>query len=117
MGTIIVVEGKENGLATYQLQYTGQSTITTTVGCGDISPQRVGRFIASIMMLMGWGTLAVPTGIDSFELGHLRNGGIPSNTRTCHDCHTEGHLPDARYCMQCGAQLPQHHTNNRFLDQ
>ena len=119
MGTIMfVVEGKENDFSNIPTSIYWAITTMTTVGYGDISPQTgVGRFIASIMMLMGWGTLAVPTGIVTAELGHLRNGGIPSNTRTCHDCHTEGHLPDARYCMQCGSQLPQHHTNNGFLDQ
>jgi voltage-gated potassium channel len=27
-------------------------------------------------------------------------------TRTCHECLSEGHLPNARFCRDCGAELP-----------
>ena len=57
------------------------------------------------MMLLGWGTLAVPTGIVTAEFTALRLSGAPT-TRTCHECLSEGHLPSARFCRECGARLP-----------
>jgi voltage-gated potassium channel len=57
------------------------------------------------MMLAGWGTLAVPTGIVSAEFTAQRLGGEPT-TRTCHHCLSEGHLSTARFCRDCGATLP-----------
>jgi voltage-gated potassium channel len=79
----------------------------TTVGFGDITPKTdLGRLIASVMMLLGWGTLAVPTGIVSAEFTAQRIGPLVSTTRTCHACLSEGHLPQARFCRDCGAPLP-----------
>jgi voltage-gated potassium channel len=78
----------------------------TTVGFGDITPKTdLGRAIASVMMLIGWGTLAVPTGIVSAEFTAQR---FPreTTTRTCHACLSEGHLPQANFCRDCGAPLP-----------
>ena len=47
----------------------------TTVGFGDITPKtELGRFIASLMMLLDWGTLAVPTGIVTVEMTAQRRG-------------------------------------------
>ena len=79
-----------------------------TVGFGDITPKTgLGRFIASVMMLVGWGTLAVPTGIVSAEFTALRfpGGPLPA-ARTCPACLTEGHPLTARFCSDCGAALP-----------
>jgi voltage-gated potassium channel len=77
----------------------------TTVGFGDITPKTdLGRLIASAMMLLGWGTLAVPTGIVTAEMTARRFGAEPT-TRTCHECLTEGHLTEALYCHHCGARL------------
>jgi voltage-gated potassium channel len=59
------------------------------------------------MMLLGWGTLAVPTGIVTSELTARRMLRAPT-TRTCHACLTEGHAADADYCMHCGAELPEY---------
>jgi voltage-gated potassium channel len=78
----------------------------TTVGFGDITPHtNLGRIIASVMMLVGWGTLAVPTGIVSAEFTAQRFRREPT-TRTCHECLSEGHAPSARFCRDCGAALP-----------
>jgi voltage-gated potassium channel len=78
----------------------------TTVGFGDITPKTdLGRLIASLMMLLGWGTLAVPTGIVTAEMT-LRRGQEATTTRTCHECLSEGHQPEANYCQHCGARLP-----------
>jgi len=67
-----------------------------------------GRLIASFMMLLGWGILAVPTGIVTAEMAAQRWLQVPQapTMRTCHECLTEGHAPDASFCVHCGARLP-----------
>ncbi len=76
----------------------------TTVGFGDIVPQTdVGRFIATIMMLMGWGVLAVPTGIVTAEMTSQRMRTITG--RGCARCGAGDHAADARFCRICGARL------------
>lgn len=59
------------------------------------------------MMLLGWGTLAVPNGIVTAEMTARRISSAPT-TRTCQECLAEGHLAEAIYCFQCGAQLPKY---------
>ena len=108
MGTVLyVVEGPENGFTNVPVSvYWAISTITT-VGYGDITPKTgFGRFIASLMMLIGWGTLAVPTGIVSAEFTALRFAGGSLARRVCGDCGSADHRPSARYCQDCGAALP-----------
>ncbi len=107
MGTIMyVVEGKDNGFTSIPTSIYWAITTMTTVGYGDISPSTaIGRLIASFMMLMGWGTLAVPTGIVTVELGSAKARELPATARTCPSCMTEGHLPDANFCMHCGETL------------
>lgn len=108
MGTLMyVVEGPSNGFESIPTAVYWAITTMTTVGFGDITPKTdMGRFIASVMMLLGWGTLAVPTGIVTAEMASQR-GAAPQvpTTRTCPECLTEGHLPEARYCLHCGAHL------------
>jgi voltage-gated potassium channel len=106
-----VVEGPQNGFTSIPLSiYWAISTITT-VGFGDITAKTsLGQFIASCIMLIGWGTLAVPTGIVTAEMAAQRGGmhkaSYAATTRTCHACLSEGHLPEAKYCLHCGAKLP-----------
>jgi voltage-gated potassium channel len=59
-----------------------------------------------MMMLLGWGILAVPTGIISSEITHQR-GMRTVGGRTCAGCHATGHEADARFCKACGDALPQ----------
>src|SRR5204862_519148 len=77
MGTILyVVEGPENGFTNVPVSVYWAISTMTTVGYGDITPKTgLGRFIASLMMLIGWGTLAVPTGIVTAEITALRFAG------------------------------------------
>ena len=107
MGTLMyVVEGPENGYTSIPVGVYWAITTMTTVGFGDITPQTdLGRAIASLMMLIGWGTLAVPTGIVSAEFTAQRMHREPT-TRTCHECLSEGHSPSARFCRDCGEPLP-----------
>ena len=112
MGTLMyVVEGQANGFTSIPVAVYWAITTMTTVGFGDITPKTdLGRLIASLMMLLGWGTLAVPTGIVTAEISAQRNSTVPT-TRTCHECLTEGHLAEARYCQHCGVALPHYHRD------
>ena len=106
MGTLMyVVEGPSNGYTSIPVGIYWAITTMTTVGFGDITPKTdLGRLLASIMMLLGWGTLAVPTGIVSAEFT-ARRFQLPSMMRTCHECLAEGHTSDAGFCRRCGARL------------
>lgn len=106
-----VVEGPKNGFTSIPISIYWAITTITTVGFGDITAKTsLGQFIASCIMLIGWGTLAVPTGIVTAEMAAHRAGmheeSYAATTRTCHACLSEGHLPEAKYCMNCGAKLP-----------
>jgi voltage-gated potassium channel len=107
MGTLMyVVEGPEHGFTSIPIGVYWAITTMTTVGFGDITPKTdLGKALASVMMLVGWGTLAVPTGIVSAEFVQQTRTREPT-TRTCHECLSEGHLPSARFCRDCGARLP-----------
>jgi len=110
MGTLLyVVEGPARGYTSIPVAVYWAIVTMTTVGYGDITPQTdLGRLIASVMMLLGWGILAVPTGIVSAEMTARRFRASVPTTRTCHECLSEGHDPHARYCRDCGAELPPH---------
>lgn len=113
MGTVMyVVEGPQNGFTSIPTSIYWAITTMTTVGFGDITPKTdLGRLISSFMMLIGWGTLAVPTGIVTAEMTQQRKPLSPT-TRTSHTCLTEGHRADALYCRHCGSPLPQYHVEN-----
>jgi voltage-gated potassium channel len=106
LGTLLyVVEGAEHGFTDIPTSVYWAITTITTVGFGDITPKTdVGRFIASVIMLIGWGTLAVPTGIVTAEMTARRHVRQPA--RSCTACGTTGYGPEARFCQMCGAALP-----------
>ncbi len=108
MGTLMyVVEGPSHGFTSIPMAIYWAITTMTTVGFGDITPQTdLGKFIASAMMLMGWGTLAVPTGIVTAEMSHARKANSMDVNRICLACLREGCGVEDRYCSACGAQLP-----------
>ncbi len=113
LGTVLfVVEGPENGFTSVPTSIYWAISTMTTVGFGDITPKTdIGRFIASLMMLFGWGILAVPTGIVSAEMiaqQAVKKTLTESTTRTCHSCMTEGHSAEATFCLHCGAQLTEY---------
>jgi voltage-gated potassium channel len=111
MGTVMyVVEGPENGFTSIPVSVYWAITTITTVGFGDITAKTdLGRAIASLMMLLGWGILAVPTGIVTAEMAAQRMGEAPvPTTRTCHTCLREGLQADSNYCRHCGAPLPEY---------
>lgn len=106
MGTVMyVVEGPENGFTSIPTSVYWAITTMTTVGFGDITPKTdLGRLISSFMMLLGWGTLAVPTGIVTAEMTARRMLVTPS-ARRCPACDGGGHLPEAVFCLHCGGRL------------
>ena len=109
LGTLLyVVEGPQHGFKDIPTSVYWAITTITTVGFGDITPKTdLGRFIASVIMLIGWGTLAVPTGIVTAEMTvrHQLNAPPPGLPRQCARCGATGHAPDAAYCRMCGAEL------------
>jgi voltage-gated potassium channel len=108
LGTLLyVVEGPEHGFKDIPTSVYWAVTTITTVGFGDITPKTdAGRFIAAVMMLIGWGTLAVPTGIVTAEMTARRHVRPAVLSRTCGNCGASGYGPEARYCQMCGTLLP-----------
>lgn len=106
LGTVMyLIEGEENGFTSIPQSIYWAIVTMTTVGYGDIAPQTVaGKVVASIVMILGYGVLAVPTGIVTVELASAhREGGV--STLACRTCAAEGHRTDAGYCYACGAPL------------
>ncbi len=110
LGTVMyVVEGPANGFTSIPVSIYWAITTITTVGFGDITPQTgAGRVIASFIMLLGWGTLAVPTGIVTAEMAAERfaptaDASLPE--RRCGACGSRGHRAGAHYCQDCGSAL------------
>ena len=100
-----VVEGPDNGFTSIPVGLYWAITTMTTVGFGDIVPKTdLGRFISSVLMLLGWGTLAVPTGIVSAEFTAQRMDADHSS-KTCGSCQATGHASSAEFCYRCGARI------------
>jgi voltage-gated potassium channel len=109
LGTVMyVVEGPESGFTSIPMAMYWATVTITTVGYGDITPHtHLGKAIASFMMLLGWGILAVPTGIVSAEMTSqkLSRHAPRGEPRTCSSCGSTGHDPRAQFCKDCGAGL------------
>ncbi len=101
---MFTIEGAEHGFTSIPRSMYWAIVTMTTVGYGDISPQTVpGQIMASILMVVGYGIIAIPTGIVTAEIVSVSRG--PVSTRVCADCLSEGHDARARYCRDCGAEL------------
>lgn len=99
-----VVEGEAGGFTSIPRAVYWAIVTLTTVGYGDISPQSpLGQVIASIVMIMGYGIIAVPTGIVTAELATLSR--LPISTQACPRCSRDGHEDDAKFCKFCGCSL------------
>ena len=105
MGALMyLVEGPEHGYTSIPTGVYWAVVTVTTVGYGDVSPATpAGRFLAAMLMLLGYGILAVPTGIFSAEL--IRANRKPVSTQACLSCSAEGHDVDAVHCKYCGEHL------------
>ena len=85
-------------------------TTMTTVGYGDVAPDTgLGRGLAAVIMIMGYGIIAVPTGIVTLELNEAHRK--RANTKTCPACSAEGHSYEASFCWRCGSALFQKSTS------
>jgi voltage-gated potassium channel len=102
-GTVMyLVESPEAGFTSIPTSIYWAIVTLTTVGYGDIAPQTwFGQFLAAAIMILGYAMIAVPTGIVGVEISRAQDLGPE-----CTTCHATGHLPDARYCRRCGAELP-----------
>lgn len=102
-----IVEGASSGFTSIPRGIYWAIVTITTVGYGDISPQTpLGQLISSILMICGYGILAVPTGIVSAQLAQGREDKSSKRFREeCTLCESHGHDEDAHYCKLCGRSL------------
>lgn len=102
MGTIIyLIEDPVHGFTSIPRSIYWAIVTLTTVGYGDIAPHTpLGQFFASIIMILGYAIIAVPTGMISVELARIN-----LNTQSCPSCAKDSHEDDAEYCKYCGDEL------------
>ncbi len=105
VGTMMyIIEGGENGFTSIPRSIYWAIVTMTTVGYGDIAPVTVlGQTLASFIMILGYGIIAVPTGIVTSEIHRAKNKEI--SRQSCPSCGGEGHDIDAVFCKFCGDKL------------
>ena len=105
LGTLMyLIEGAENGFTSIPRSVYWCIVTLTTVGFGDIAPSTpLGQLIAALIMIIGYGVIAVPTGIVTAEFSQNKNE--TSNKITCQNCDTKSLTKDAIYCHNCGEPL------------
>ena len=105
LGTAMyLIEGEKNGFTNIPDSVYWAIVTLTTVGYGDLAPRTVvGRLLASVVMILGYAIIAVPTGIVTAEMAATRWKTV--STQACPQCAAEGHAPDAKHCKHCGARL------------
>jgi voltage-gated potassium channel len=105
-GTLMyLIEGEASGFKSIPVSIYWCIVTLTTVGFGDIHPVTpLGQFLAAIIMIMGYGIIAVPTGIVSAEYTK-RDSYVHVNTFSCPNCNEEKHRDDAKFCHRCGQEL------------
>ena len=105
VGTLMyIIEGGEHGFDSIPRSIYWSIVTMTTVGYGDIAPvTATGQTLASFVMILGYGIIAVPTGIVTSEIQSAKNKKI--STEVCPSCGSEGHEVDANYCKYCGAKM------------
>ncbi len=100
-----LIEGEGNGFTSIPISIYWAIVTLTTVGYGDIAPRTVpGQMLASVLMIVGYGVLAVPTGIVTVELSRV--GRAMEAEIACPGCGMSTHDADAIHCKRCGARLP-----------
>lgn len=105
MGSLMyLIEGEANGFTSIPKSIYWAIVTLTTVGFGDITPQTpVGQVLASVIMIMGYGIIAVPTGIVTAEYASVSRKHY--TTQACPNCSKEGHDSNAEFCKYCGSKL------------
>jgi voltage-gated potassium channel len=100
-----LIEGAASGFTSIPTSVYWAIVTLTTVGYGDIAPATpIGQMLASLVMILGYGIIAVPTGIVTVELGNVARGGA-RKPAPCPGCGAAEHAEDARFCRRCGAAL------------
>ncbi|AXG70987.1 cyclic nucleotide-gated potassium channel [Kordia sp. SMS9] len=108
----LIESNEESGFTSIPRSIYWAIVTLTTVGYGDIAPLTpLGQSIASIIMILGYGIIAVPTGIVTAELASMEKDDIQLNTLSCSNCATEGHRNGAEYCFDCGEPLHPEETD------
>ena len=98
-----LIEGEEHGFTSIPTSMYWAVVTMTTVGYGDVAPRTpLGQLLAALLMILGYGIIAVPTGIVSVELAHA---GRAVSRQACPACGAEGHDVDASHCKYCGVGL------------
>lgn len=109
LGSIMyLIEGPEAGFDSIPLSIYWAIVTLTTVGFGDITPQTVfGQFVASVIMLLGYSIIAIPTGIVGAEMYKGVDTSVKrqNNKLICSACSNDEHPIDAKFCNRCGSQL------------
>lgn len=101
-----VIEGEANGFTSIPRSIYWAIVTMTTVGYGDLSPVTpLGQALASVIMILGYSIIAVPTGIFTVEFSQALSSSREVSTQACPQCSAEGHDPDAKYCKFCGEEL------------
>jgi len=105
IGSIMyLIEGEERGFTSIPQSIYWAIVTMTTVGYGDIAPHTAaGKALASVVMIIGYGIIAVPTGIVTVEIAAASR--MPISTQACPECASEGHDSDAKFCKYCASQL------------
>lgn len=105
IGSIMyLIEGEDHGFTSIPTGIYWAIVTMTTVGYGDLTPQTdLGKFISSFVMIIGYGIIAVPTGIVSHEIS--KSAKNFSNTQVCTNCMKDDHEDGANYCSRCGKNL------------
>jgi voltage-gated potassium channel len=99
-----VVEGPSRGFTDIPTSMYWAIVTLTTVGYGDVAPKTAfGQLIASLVMILGYAIIAVPTGIVTSEFTARRRGEV--SRQACPSCGREGHDADATHCKFCGSAL------------
>jgi voltage-gated potassium channel len=99
-----LIEGEQNGFTSIPRSIYWAIVTLTTVGYGDIAPvTELGQTLAALVMILGYGIIAVPTGIVTAELA--RESHTSLSTQACPECAAEGHEADAVYCKYCEVKL------------
>lgn len=99
-----LIEGEQSGFTSIPQSVYWAIVTLTTVGYGDVSPVTPsGKALAAIIMIMGYGIIAVPTGIVTVELSRAASGSV--SAKACESCGGEGHDANAIHCKHCGAKL------------
>lgn len=105
LGTIMyMIEGPESGFTNIPVSIYWTIVTLTTVGFGDITPLTpFGQFVSVIIMIMGYGIIAVPTGLVTAQF--MQERAQHENTQVCPNCNADHHKDNAKYCYNCGTHL------------